>query len=215
MQLQVNKYYSIDDILNFLEITRDQWKKNRQKYLDHLCKFYKIKEEQDPNDKRRKIFFVSEKIKDYEPLRNKKEENMIIIENKILEILLHNNIQTKKSICRILLKNNDITNMKYTESTLYSKVNIIINKLLEEGKIYIVGKVWRGVNIKCEYCTINDDDYTYLKELFSKLHNCNDNNIIYYSDVTSSFMTKTGTFPIKIPIYETCKLDESRPKIHF
>ena len=65
-ELEEEHLYTLDEMKAFFGVTKDQWKKNNNELLKHLCNYYEYEIRYNQTDKRKKEFYIFKKIKDYE-----------------------------------------------------------------------------------------------------------------------------------------------------
>lgn len=180
-ELEEEHLYTLDEMKAFFGVTKDQWKKNNNELLKHLCNYYEYEIRYNQTDKRKKEFYIFKKIKDYEDYVKPKSEKIQmrdkIFEEGIIDIVKEDNIQTSANINRIMRRDIKFVSDNYKEGTSYEYVRIrmidYFGKKKDEGgtKGYIARKMW---------CKLDIDTLCYIPlsdEMIEEFYNLLGNNL--------------------------------------
>lgn len=158
MTIEVGKTYTEAELQEFMEVSKDKWNHKRNELLDNFAIYYEY--EVNYNDSKQRnnwTYTIIKQLGEYQKIprkskktSQKKEEATKLIEEKIIEIITEDNLQTAANIARIFTAeySKDFEKFGYTEGTLYELTRLKMREMFGtqpyEGGThgYYNGKVW-------------------------------------------------------------------------
>lgn len=185
-------------MLNFFEVSKDTWKKNKDNLLLHLQQYYEYEIKYNENDRRKLDYHIIRKIKDYEPLKGKKAKQNAIYSEQIINVIEVDNWQTAKNVSRIIKNHKEIVDLKHKDSTIYeyTRVNMrtMFGREVREGgtRGMIINKVWCLSDIENNvYHSLDDTQIKFLYNIFNTLKRENrQDDLSICADYDSGLITK-------------------------
>ena len=166
--IQLNKPYTITDMLKEFNISKQTWTRRKQDILEHLHIFYDFKYYQpDKNGQAATIIFTYQ-YAEYEPLprKSKKKEVEHFYSVNTHQIIDEYPLNTGSNVARIIRYNNN--KYKHAQSTAERYVRPILNSDYSPGE-----RVWCKL-INNIYTPLVQEELDYLKKCFNS-----QNEIIY------------------------------------
>lgn len=173
MKIQEGNKYSTSEMQEFFGVSKDNWKKKKEKLLLHFSRYYQYEILYNEKDRRKRDYHIIKKIKDYEPPKGKRERQNEIYSKKILEVIKADGLQTAKNVSRIIQDDKEIVALDHKEGTIYeyTRVNMrtMFGKEILAGGSYglISEKIWCRVDMKDNiYIPLGEEHKAYLFDRF-------------------------------------------------
>jgi hypothetical protein len=227
----VNETLTTKEMIEFFGVSKDVWKRNRNKLLENFGKYY----EYEVVYRGRNIdYHIIRKIDEYKPIEKKSEKRDRVYESNILDVIAEDNIQTAMNVSRIIKDNDDIKELNHSDGTVYEYTRVRMRNMfgvvVNEGgtKGIIEKKVWCKLVADYNYYVemseeeIQDfyDIYKQSKEdmkeeeleIFSDYQNglitkdemnskLGECGLWSFKFARKQFADKHKYFPIKVPVY--------------
>ena len=154
MELKEKNIYSTKEMMKFFGVSKDTWKKNKDKLLNHFRHYYMYEVYYDETDRRKINYRILKKLNDYESPLKKGEKRDLIYDKKIEEVISADNIQTAKNISRIIKNDKEIAALNHTDNTRYEYTRLRMRNMfgIKKGgcgsKGIILDKVWCKLDIE-------------------------------------------------------------------
>lgn len=192
--------YSTKEMMEFFGVSKDQWKRQKNKLLENFGYYYIYKVEYQGKKINYKII---EQLGNYQPPEKKSTKRDNTYENGIIRVIEDDNIQTAANVARRLQKEDAaITSLNHSSGTVYEYTrvkmrNMFGTKVNEGGsKGMIVDKVW---------CRLDQDNNTYIPmseeaiqkffEIYSKSQEVRkEYELEVFSDYQNGLITKEEAF---------------------
>lgn len=238
MNIYEGEIKSTKEMREFFGVNEDQWKKQKNKLLEHFSKFY----EYEVKYSGRNInYHIIKKLAEYEPIPKKKDKNDQLYESGIIRVIEEDNLQTAANVARILAIEDETIKKLHKESTIYEYTRVRMRNMF--GTAINEGGT-RGMIEEKRWCKLIKADNVYEEMsqehidafllLFSKMRDCgkeddleilNDfhcglisqaemckrigyNSYMNYSTAKKMFADTYGYIPIKVPLYQLSAFDE-------
>jgi len=197
MELQENHTYTTSDMYHFFNVSKDTWKKNKDKLLLHLQQYYEYEIKYNEKDRRKLDYHIFRKIKEYEPPKGKKAIQNAIYSELILNVIKNNNWQTAKNVSRIIANRKEIMALNHKSGTIYeyTRVNMRImfgTKIGETGtRGMIAKKIWCMLDKeKNIYSPLDESKIDFLFNIFYELkHENNHADLAICADYDSGLIS--------------------------
>ena len=160
MELIEGTTYTTEEMVKFFNISKDTWKKKRDKYLFHLSNFYEYEVQYDKNDYRKLNYHITKQIHEYEPPKRKSAKRDQVYETNIVKVIEKDNVQTAKNVSRIIRNAEEIQKLNHKDGTVYEYTRVRMRNMFgtkagEHGTSgRIVEKIW---------CKLDKDNNTYIR----------------------------------------------------
>ena len=196
MELTPGITYSTKEMQNFFGVSKDVWKRQKNKLLENFGYYYIYKV---VYEGRNINYSIIEKLGDYQPIPKKGEKRDDIYENGIIEVIEEDNIQTAANVARRLGKENkEIIALKHSEGTIYEYTRTRMRNMFGTGvneggsKGMISGKVWCRLDKDNDcYIPMTDEAITRFYEIYSKSQESRKTDELeIFSDYQSGLITK-------------------------
>ena len=149
--------YSTKEMMEFFGVSKDQWKRQKNKLLENFGYYYIYKVEYEGKKINYKII---EQLGDYQPPEKKSTKRDNTYENGIIRVIEDDNIQTAANVARRLQKEDAaVISLNHSSGTVYEYTrvkmrNMFGTKVNEGGsKGMIADKVW---------CRLDKDNNAYI-----------------------------------------------------
>lgn len=197
MELIENHIYSTKEMMEFFGVTKENWKKNKNKLLFHLSNFYEYEVTYDIHDLRKRNYKIVKKLFDYEPPQKKSVKRDKTYENKIIDIIEYDNLQTAKNVSRLIKDDTEIKAMNHKDGTIYEYTRVRMRimfgtKVGEFGtKGCIEKKIWCKLDStnNC-YIQLSEELVNAFYDFFETEKNAaTEEQLTLYSDYTNGLIT--------------------------
>ena len=143
MNLLAGSIYTTNDIMKFFNVSKDTWKKKKNKLLFHFGNFYEYEVEYDSKDHRKINYKIIKQLGKYEPPQKKNVIRDKTYENEIVKVIEEDNIQTAKNVSRIIKDTDEIKASKHTEGTVYEYTRVRMRNMfgVKSGEHGTHGKI--------------------------------------------------------------------------
>ena len=198
MELKEDEVYSTKDMQYFFGVSKDTWKKKKDELLFHLSSFFEYEIEYDSKDYRKLNYHILKQLHEYEPPQRKSIKRDLTYENKIIETIQSNNLQTAKSVSRTIKTEPEIGEYNHKDGTVYEYTRLNMRKMFgtkvgESGtKGCILEKIWCRVDKEANlYIPMTENEIKNFHSIFSQYRKANQEKIAtYYSDYKGGIITK-------------------------
>lgn len=173
MELIENKTYSTAEMREFFGVSKDNWKKQRDKLLLHLTHYYEYEREYDEQDRRKVNYHIHKKLQDYKPPERKRERQNALYCKKIIEVIKRDNLQTAKNISRIIKDDKEIMALNHKDGTIYEYTRVNMRNMFGDSvegnlKGIISEKIWCRADIEHNcYIPLTENQIQYL---YDRIH---------------------------------------------
>lgn len=172
MIIRESDILSTKEMISFLGVSKDQWKRNKDKLLLHFGKFF----EYEVLYQGRNInYHIIKELKPYEKFTKEKKsiQRERIYEKNIIEVISEDNIQTAKNVSRIIKNKAEIQAYNHKESTMYEytrvKMRTMFGVKVNQGgtRGQIERKVWCRLHLDQNfYEEMSQEDIEKFYEIF-------------------------------------------------
>lgn len=198
IELFENHNYSTEDMCNFFEVSKDTWKKKKNKLLLHFQQYYEYEVIYNEKDRRKLDYHIIRKIKEYEPLQGKKAKQNIIYSEQIIHVIETDNLQTAKNVSRIIKDHKEIIALNHKDGTIYEYTRINMRTMFgtKAGEIGTKGridkKIWCSLDAENNiYLPLDDTKIKFLYNTFSTLKKESSlNDLFVCADYDAGLITK-------------------------
>ena len=231
MDLQVNETLTTREMMEFFGVSKDVWKKNKNKLLENFGKYY----EYEVVYRGRNIdYHIIKKIDDYKPIEKKSAKRDRIYEDNILDVISDDNIQTAMNVSRIIKDRESIQEFNHSDGTIYEytrvKMRNMFGVVVNQGgtKGIIEKKIWcRLVAEHNYYVEMSEEEIQDFYDIYSQSkEDMKEEELDIFSDYQNGLITKEemnekigecglwafrfarkqfadkhNYFPIKVPVY--------------
>lgn len=183
---------------NFFKVSKDTWKKKKDKLLLHLQQYYEYEIKYNEKDRRKLDYHIIKKIKDYEPPIGKKARQNAIYSKQIINVIEDDNWQTSINVSRIIKNRKEIVDLRHKDGTIYeyTRVNMrtMFGREIGEGGTngIITNKIWCFLDTENNvYIALDDKQVKFLYDTFKDLKNENkQDDLSICADYDSGLITK-------------------------
>ena len=157
MNLAAGITYSTKEMQEFFGVSKDNWKKQKNKLLENFGNYYEYEvERRGRND----YYHVLKQLGDYQPIQRKSSKRDKTYEQGIIRVIEDDNIQTAANVARRLGKEDAAvqsfnhsagTIYEYTRTRMRNMFGVKVNEGGSQGMI--TGKVW---------CRLDQDNNCYI-----------------------------------------------------
>ena len=231
MNLQVNEELTTKELIEYLGVSKDVWKRNRNKLLENFGRYY----EYEVIYRGRNINYrIIKRLDDYKPFEKKRDKRDKAYEENILDVISEDNIQTAMNVSRIIKDNEDIKKFNHKDSTIYEYTRVRMRNMFgvvaNEGgtKGIISKKIWCRLDRKNNcYIEMSEEDIEDFYKIYSDIkESIKEDELEIFSDYQNGlisreemnsrigicgfesfklarkrFAEKHKFFPIKVPVY--------------
>ena len=239
MDIKPGATLSTKEIISFLGVSENVWKRKKEQLLQHFGNYY----EYEVIYRGRNIdYHILNKIKDYEQIPKKSTKRDKIYKESILEVIAEDNIQTAMNVSRIIKDNDSIKKYNHKDSTVYEYTRVNMRNMfgvkVNQGGTngLIERKVWcKLIEEYNYYAEMSDEDIAELYNLFSTAKEsakeieleifCDYQNGLItkddmykqigesgfrcFAEARKTFYKRYGYYPIKVPVYEISAFERS------
>ena len=198
MELLEGVTYTTDEMIKFFNVSKATWKKKKEQLLLHFGSFYEYEVEYDKSDYRKRNYTITKKLFDYEPPLKKSVKRDNTYENKIIDVIENDNIQTAMNVSRLIKDDTEIKEMNHKDGTVYEYTrvrmrNMFGTKVGERGtRGYIIEKVWCRFDEEHNcYNTLPQKDIDNFYKIFeSEKDTIKEEQLTALSDFTNGLITR-------------------------
>ena len=217
--------YSTKELASLIEISYNQFRKNRERYEKHLELFY----DYTISHKGNAVYYTfNDQYGDFIPYREyNKVKRKELFQNKIKATIYIDNRQTGSNIARIIYVEKEIQALNLELSTVTNHVRANLKELIEQGYYIKTDYRWCFLDPMANaYILMTDVQVKELREMFamkegeeyaeavladfsegqvSKEEACQkigSDKIKRYNMGITKYSNKYGVRPIKVPVYE-------------
>ena len=198
MDLIAGKIYTTKDMMTFFDVSKDTWKKKKEKLLLHFGDFYEYEVEYDSKDRRKINYRIIRQLRKYEPPQKKSVIRDKTYENEIVKVIEEDNIQTAKNVSRIIKDTDEIKVFNHTAGTVYEYTRVRMRNMFgvksgehgTHGKI--IEKIWCRLDSEYNcYIKIPEEKIKYLYQVYSsEKEAAKEAELTLYSDFENGLITK-------------------------
>ena len=198
MDLIAGQIYTTNDMIKFFNVSKDTWKKKKEKLLLHFDNFYEYEVEYDSKDRRKINYKIIKQLGKYEPPQKKSVIRNKTYENEIVKVIEVDNIQTAKNVSRIIKDTDEIKAFNHTEGTVYEYTRVRMRNMFgikageagTHGKI--VEKIWCRLRTDINlYIDIPQEEIQDFYKFFNKEKNSiKEAELTLYSDFENGLITR-------------------------
>ena len=192
--------YSTKEMQEFFGVSKDQWKRNKNKLLENFGYYYTYKVEYEG----KKINYkVIEQLGNYQPPEKKSAKRDKTYENGIIRVIEEDNIQTAANVARRLGKEDAaVQSFNYSSGTIYEYTrtrmrNMFGIRVNEGGSTgMITEKVWCRLDKDNDcYIPMSDEAVQKFYEIYSMSQEIRkEYEMEVFSDYTNGLITKEEAF---------------------
>lgn len=231
MDIKEEDILTTDELIKFLGVSKNTWKKKRNELLENFGRYYEYEIEYKG---RNKYYHILKQLDEYKPIEKKSVKRDKIYETNIISVIEDDNIQTAMNVSRIIKNKEDIKNLKHTDGTIYEytrvKMRTMFGTVVNEGgtKGIIEKKIWCKLMPNDNYYEeLTEKEINYFYDIFRECkEEIKDEELEVFSDYQNGLITKDemeklisdcgfncfisarnifknkyGYFPIKVPVY--------------
>lgn len=202
MDIKVGDTLTTKDMQEFYGVTKDNWKKQKNKFLDNFGRYYEYEVEYKGRNINYKIIKV---LDEYQAIQKKSDKRDKIYEDGIIDIISEDNIQTAANVARRLeSENEDVISLNHTSGTIYEYTRVKMRNMFGTGvndggsKGMMVNKVWcRLVKEYNYYEEMTEKEIQAFFEIYSKSKDANkENELEIFSDYQTGLITREQMYEL-------------------
>lgn len=198
MELYENSIYTTDEMIEFLGVSKDTWKKKKEQLLFHFGSFYEYEVIYDPKDHRKRNYKILKQLYEYEPPQKKSIKRDKIYESQIKDVVEYDSIQTAKNVSRIIKDTDEIKELNHKDGTVYEYTRVRLRimfgtKAGESGTCgTITEKIWCRLDKENNcYETLSDQEIEAFYKLFKEEKEAaKEEQLTLYCDYENGLITR-------------------------
>lgn len=198
MELIENNVYTTKEMIAFFGVSQNTWKKKKEQLLFHFGSFYEYEVEYDKHDYRKQNYRIIKKLFDYEPPQKKSVKRDRTYENKIIDVIEYDNVQTAMNVSRLIKDDDEIKEMNHKDGTIYEYTRVRMRNMFgtkagESGtRGYIIEKIWCRLDAENNcYIELPPEYVNEFYDLFKEEKEAvKEEQLTLYSDYTNGLITR-------------------------
>lgn len=168
MNLVIGTAYTTKEMQEFFSVSKDQWKRNKNKLLENLGFYYEYEVERRG---RSDYYTMVKQLGEYQPMQKKGEKRDDTYEKGIIQVISEDNIQTAANVARRLREEDAaVKAFNHSSGTVYEYTRVKMRNMfgtrLNEGGT-------RGVIMDKVWCRLDNENNCYIplsKEMIEKFY---------------------------------------------